>query len=128
MLHRSSHQDWMTYWLNLRLKEAKIPAPHLLRSVPRQNIHSILTAITDVSDLSHRVKGQNKRITFITHSKRSADPPTECLGCRSLGQYSSANAATCEDWLRDKRSSTASVQRNFTSIKAMVTFTILELA
>ena len=30
------------YWLNLRLKEAEIPAAHLLHSVPSQNIHSTL--------------------------------------------------------------------------------------
>ena len=49
------------------------------------------------------------------------------LGCCSLNQYSSAEAATFRDWLRDKGLSTASMQRNFTIIKAMVNFTIQEL-
>ncbi len=115
------------YWLNLRLKETEIPAAHLLRSVPSQNIHSTLPTITDALDLYHRVKGHNKRTTFFTHSKRSVDYLIKCLGCRSLDQYSSADAATFRDWLRNKGLSTASVQRNFTSIKAMVNFTILEL-
>ena len=115
------------YWLNLRLKEAEIPAAHLLRSVPSQNIHSTLPTITDALDLYHRVKGHNKRTTFFTHSKRSVDYLIKCLGCRSLDQYSSADAATFRDWLRNKGLSAASVQRNFTSIKAMVNFTILEL-
>ena len=115
------------YWLNLRLKEAEIPAAHLLRSIPSQNIHSTLPTITDALDLYHRVKGHNKRTNFFTHSKRSVDYLIKCLGCRSLDQYSSADAATFRDWLRNKGLSTASVQRNFTSIKAMVNFTILEL-
>ena len=78
-------------------------------------------------DLYHRIKGHIKRTTFFTHSKRSFDYLIKCLGCRSLDQYSSADAATFRDWLRNKGLSTGSVQRNFTSIKAMVNFTILEL-
>jgi hypothetical protein len=66
------------YWLNLRFKEAEIPAAHLLRSVPSQNIHSVLPTITDALDLYHRVKGQNKRTTFFTHSKRSVDYLIKC--------------------------------------------------
>ena len=115
------------YWLTLRLREVEIPAAHLLRSVPSQNIHSTLPTITDALDLYHRIKGENKSPTFFTHSKRTVDYLIQCLGCRSLDQYSSADAATFRDWLREKGLSTASVQRNFTSIKAMVNFTILEL-
>ena len=48
------------YWLNLRLKEAEIPAAHLLRSVSSQNIHSTLPTITDALDLYHRVKATTK--------------------------------------------------------------------
>ena len=44
-----------------------------------------------------------------------------------MDQYSSADAASFRDWLRDKGLSTGSIQRNFTSIKAMVSFTINEL-
>ena len=115
------------YWSTLRIKEADIPASHLLRSVPSQNIHSTLPTITDALDLYHRVKGHNKRTTFFTHSKRSVDYLIKCLGCRSLDQYSSADAATFRDWLRNRGLSVASVQRNFNSIKAMVNFAIQEL-
>ncbi len=115
------------YWSTLRIKEADIPASHLLRSVPSQNIHSTLPTITDALDLYHRVKGHNKRTTFFTHSKRSVDYLIKCLGCRSLDQYSSADAATFRDWLRNRGLSVASVQRNFNSLKAMINFAIQEL-
>ena len=95
------------YWSTLRIKEADIPASHLLRSVPSQNIHSTLPTITDALDLYHRVKGHNKRTTFFTHSKRSVDYLVKCLGCRSLDQYSSADAATFRDWLRNRGLSVA---------------------
>ena len=57
--------DW---WLNVRLKEAEIPAAHLLRNVPSQNIHSTLPTITDALDLYRRGKGHNRSTTFFTHS------------------------------------------------------------
>ena len=115
------------YWLSLRLKEIEIPAAHLLRHAPSQNPESVLPTIVDALELYHRVKGANKKKTFFTHSKRSVDYLIQSIGCRSLDQYSSADAASFRDWLRDKGLSTGSIQRNFTSIKAMVSFTINEL-
>ena len=58
MLHRSLQLD--DYWLNLRLKEAQIPAAHL-RSVPNQNIDSTLPTIKDALELYHRVKGEGQK-------------------------------------------------------------------
>ncbi len=110
------------YWLSLRLKEIEIPAAHLLRHVPSQNPGSVLPTIVDALKLYHRVKGENKKKTFFTLSKRSVDYLIQSIGCRSLDQYSSADAASFRDWLRDKGLSAGSIQRNFTSIKAMVSF------
>ena len=115
------------YWSTLRIKEADIPASHLLRSVPSQNIHSILPTINDALDLYHRVKGEGRSPAFFTHSKRSVDYVVQCLGCRSLDQYYSADGAAFRDWLRNRGLSVASVQRNFNSLKAMVNFAIQEL-
>ena len=98
-----------------------------MHGAPCVNTGFTRPTITDALDLYHRIKGENKSPTFFTHSKRTVDYLIQCLGCRSLDQYSSADAATFRDWLREKGLSTASVQRNFTSIKAMVNFTILEL-
>ena len=51
----------------------------------------------------------------------------ECLGCRSLDQYSSADAAFLRDWLRKRGLSTSSIQRNFSNVKALVNFCIKEV-
>ena len=59
------------YWLNLRLKEAQIPAAHLLRHAPSQNIDSTLPTIKDALELYQRVKGEGRVKTFFTHSNRS---------------------------------------------------------
>ncbi len=97
------------YWLSLRLKEIEIPAAHLLRHAPSQNPESVLPTIVDALELYHRVKGENKKKTFFTHSKRSVDYLIQSIGCRSLDQYSSADAASFRDWLRDKGLSTGSI-------------------
>ena len=115
------------YWLNLRFREMQIPAAHLLNSTPSQNLHSTLPTIEDARDLYLRVKGEHRHNTFFSHTKRSVAYLTQCLGCHSLDQYSSADASKLRDWLRKKGLSTASIQRNFASIKALVNFTILEL-
>jgi site-specific recombinase XerC len=115
------------YWLNLRLKEAEVPAAHLLKSVPSQNPNSVLPTIQDALELYLRVKGRNKRKTFFTHCNRSVNYVEQCLGCRSLDQYSSADAALFRDWLRKRGLSTSSIQRNFSNVKALVNFCIKEL-
>ena len=53
------------YWLNLRLKEAEVPAAHLLKVVSSQNLNSILPTIQDALELYLRVKGRNKRKPFM---------------------------------------------------------------
>ena len=90
------------YWLSLRLKKAEVPAAHLLKVVPSQNPNSVLPTIQDALELYLRVKRRNKRKTFFTHCNRSVHYVEECLGCRSLDQYSSADAASFRDWLRKR--------------------------
>ena len=91
------------YWSTFRIKEADIPASHLLQSVPIQNNLSILPTITYALDLYHRVKGKGRSPASFTHSKRYVDYVVQCLGCRSLDQYSSADATAFRDWLRNRR-------------------------
>ena len=114
------------YWLNLRLREVDIPAGHLLKCVPSQNPNSLLPTIEDALELYLSVKGEGRPKTFYSHSQRSVGYVIQCLGARSLDQYSSADAAEFRDWLRKRGLSTASIQRNFSNVKAVVNFCILE--
>ena len=75
------------YWINLRLREAEIPAAHLLRSIPRKNINSMLPTIDEALELYPRVKGEHKKNTFFTHSKRTIAYLKQFLGSRPLNQY-----------------------------------------
>ena len=115
------------YWLDLRLKAPQIPAAHLLRHAPSQNRDSTLPTIKDALALYQRAKGEERVKAFFTHSNRSVAYLEQCLGCRCLNQYFSADAAIFRDWLRNKGLSAASVQRDFTIIEALVNFSIQEL-
>ena len=115
------------YWFNLRLKEAQIPASHLLLQAPNKDRDLAMPTIAEALELYQRVKGEGRVKTFFTHSSRSIAYLEKCLGCRPLNQYTSADAGIFRDWLRNRELSNASVQRNFTIIKAVVNFTIQEL-
>jgi integrase len=115
------------YWFNLRLKEAQIPASHLLRQAPSKDRDLSIPTIVEALELYQRVKGGGRVKTFFTHSSRSIAYLEQCLGCRPLNQYTGADAGIFRDWLRNRELSNASVQRNFTIIKAVVNFTIQEL-
>ena len=114
------------YWLGLRLKQVDVPASHLLVSGATVNLESNLLTIEEALETYLAVKGRGKGELFFTHTTRSINYLKNCLGCRSLDQYTSADAAKLRDWLVSRGLGSASVQRNFSSIKAVVNFVILE--
>ena len=114
------------YWLGLRLKQIDIPAVHLLVGNPSENIHSKLPTVDDALATYLDIKGRGKSALFFSHTKRSIQYLKDCLGSRSLNQYSSADAAKLRDWFTRRGLSSASIQRNFSCIKAVFNFVILE--
>ena len=114
------------YWLGLRLKQVDVPASHLLISGATVNLESNLPTIDEALDTYLTVKGTGKSDLFFTHTRRSIKYLKESLGSRSLDQYTSADAAKLRDWLVSRGLASASVQRNFSCIKAVVNFVILE--
>ena len=114
------------YWLGLRLKQVDVPASHLLISGATVNLESNLPTIDEALDTYLTVKGTGKSDLFFTHTRRSIKYLKESLGIRSLDQYTSADAAKLRDWLVSRGLGSASVQRNFSCIKAVVNFVILE--
>jgi integrase len=114
------------YWLGLRLKQVDVPASHLLVSGAIVNLESNLLSIDEALEAYLSIKGSGKADLFFSHTRRSIKYLKDCLGCRSLDQYTSADAAKLRDWLVSRGLGSASVQRNFSSIKAVVNFVILE--
>ena len=114
------------YWLGLRLKQIDVPASHLLVSGATVNLESNLPTIDEALETYLRIKGRGKSDLFFSHTRRSIKYLTDCLGSRSLDQYTSADAAQLRDWFVLRGLAIASIKRNFGSIKAVVNFVILE--
>lgn len=115
------------YWLSLRLLNKEIPAAHLLIAQTGPNQTSELPNITDALDLYLSVKGKHRGKLFFSHTKRAINYLIESLGSRSLDQYSKSDAAKLRDWFFQRGLKASSVQRNFSCIKAVVSFAINEM-
>jgi len=115
------------YWLGLRLKEMNVPAAHLLTSQATTNLDSTLPTIDEAMETYLSIKGRSKGKYFFSHTKRAIGYLKECLGIRRLDQYTTADASKLRDWLLDRGLQMSSIQRNFASIKAVVSFAINEL-
>jgi integrase len=114
------------YWLGLRLKQIDVPASHLLVSGATVNLESELPKIDEALETYLDIKGRGKSKQFFNHARRSMKYLTDCLGVRSLDQYTSADAAKLRDFFVAKGLALASIRRNFGSIKAVINFIILE--
>ena len=114
------------YWLGLRLKQIDVPASHLLVSGATVYLESNLPTIDEALETYLNVKGRGKSDLFFSHTRRSIRYLTDCLGSRSLDQYTSADAAQLRDWFVSRGLAIASIKRNFGSIKAVVNFVVLE--
>jgi|GEM_PF-155712 integrase len=113
------------YWLGLRLTQFDIPAQHLLRSDPTKA--SDAPTLKEALDVYLKTKAEGRSDYFITTAHRNIDYVIKCLGCRSIDQYTSADAAKYRDWLVEKGLASSSVKRVFSSVKAIVNLAINEL-
>jgi len=111
------------YWLGLRLKSIEVPAAHLL--VADGNASSLPT-IEESLEVYFAVKGVGRPKLFFTTAQRYIGYLTECLGNRSIDQYTSKNATVLREWLINKGLSNSSLQRVFSGIKAVINFVTLE--
>ena len=111
------------YWLGLRLKSIEVPAAHLL--VADGNASSLPT-IEESLEVYFAVKGVGRPKLFFTTAQRYIGYLTECLGNRSIDQYTSKDATVLREWLIKKGLSNSSLQRVFSGIKAVINFVTLE--
>ena len=111
------------YWLGLRLKSIEIPAAHLL--VADGNASSLPT-IEESLEVYFGVKGVGRPKLFFTTAQRYIGYLIECLGNRSIDQYTSKDATVLREWLINKGLSNSSLQRVFSGIKAVINFVTLE--
>ena len=111
------------YWLGLRLKSIEVPAAHLLVV---DGSASSLPTIEESLEVYFAVKGVGRPKLFFTTAQRYIGYLIECLGNRSIDQYTSKDATVLREWLINKGLSNSSLQRVFSGIKAVINFVTLE--
>jgi len=111
------------YWLGLRLKSIEVPAAHLLVV---DGSASSLPTIEESLEVYFAVKGVGRSKLFFTTAQRYIGYLIECLGNRSIDQYTSKDATVLREWLIKKGLSNSSLQRVFSGIKAVINFVTLE--
>ena len=123
---RSIAQRLEDYWTSLRLANIDIPAFHLLRREPQKLSKSGYDSLSQALGLYLRLKGVNKDKTFKRGAERNIQSVIDVLGDRPLDEYSSSDAAMYRDYLLKKGLNTASVKRNFSTIRSIINLTIQE--
>ena len=123
---KSIAQRLEDYWMSLRLANIDIPAFHLLRREPQKLSKSGYDSLSQAKDLYLRLKGVNKDKTFRRGAERNIQSVIDVLGDRPLDEYSSSDAAMYRDYLLKKGLNTASVKRNFSTIRSIINLTIQE--
>jgi len=123
---RSIAQRLEDYWMSLRLANIDIPAFHLLRREPKDVSQNNCETLSEAKDLYLRLKGVNKDKTFRRGAERNIQTVIDVLGDRPLDEYSSSDAAMYRDYLLKRGLNTASVKRNFSTIRSIINLTIQE--
>ena len=100
------------YWLGLRLKTLDVPAAHLLITNGAVNDSELLT-IEEALEVYFKVIGIGRQKLFFTTAKLYIGYLIECLGNRSIDQYTSKDATVLREWLIKKGLSNSSLQRVF---------------
>ena len=123
---RSIAQRLEDYWTSLRLANIDIPAFHLLRRDPKDVSQNNCEILSQALGLYLRLKGVNKDKTFRRGAERNIQSVIDVLGDRPLDEYSSSDAAMYRDYLLKRGLNTASVKRNFSTIRSIINLTIQE--
>ena len=123
---RSIAQRLEDYWTSLRLANIDIPAFHLLRRDPKDVSQNNCETLSQALGLYLRLKGVNKDKTFRRGAERNIQSVIDVLGDRPLDEYSSSDAAMYRDYLLKRGLNTASVKRNFSTIRSIINLTIQE--
>jgi len=106
-----AHQ-YESQWMTLRLGTGTtIPAPVKALS-PSLNFHEAL-------ELYLRLKSKGKPLTFESSAVRNVNYLVDAVGDKDLTDYTSIDAGKFRDYLLNRRLSSSSVKRVFSSIKAI---------
>ncbi|MDB9715486.1 hypothetical protein OAA72_01920 [Amylibacter sp.] len=115
------------FWMQLRLSEIDVPASHLLvKGKPKKAFLSNAPKLSKSLVKYFELKGLNKTALFFTSAKRNIRYVTDHIGDNPIDAYTSANAASFRDSLSMRGLSASSINRVFSSVRAVVNLSIQE--
>lgn len=112
------------HWLSLRIVNMEMPGQNLLLAGFKG--HSSAPLMSECLEQYLKVKGHNRPKTFYQGARRNVGYLINNLGDKPLDQYSSTDGAELRDTLFESGLGTASLQRVFGSIRAIINFCITE--
>ena len=121
---KSVTQRLEDYWLGLRLQNMDIPAIQVVRTSDDANNATLY--LSEACELYLRLKGVGKDKVFTRTANRNTQYVTKLLGDRPISSYSSNEASQFRDWCIEKGMGMKTVNRVFSSIRAIVNLAIAE--
>ena len=114
-------------WLQMRISNMDVPAANLLiKGQPKETFTSCAPKLSDPLEKYCRLKGKGRSKQFFKAAHRNIVYVIQNLGDRLLDTYSSSEAAALRDWLTNKKLSTPSIKRIFSTIRAVMNLIIQE--
>ena len=110
-------------WLLLRIKHNQSPASQLLVEAEHK---SELPLTSEILERYLETKGHGKAELFFVHAKRNIGYVISALGDKSIDLYTKADAVEFRNWLIKRGLQSSSIQRIFSSVKAILNFAINE--
>ena len=110
-------------WLMLRIKHNQSPASQLLVDPEHK---SEMPLISEILECYLETKGCGKAKLFFVHAKRNVGYVISALGDKSIDLYSKKDAVEFRNWLIKRGLQSSSIQRVFSSVKAILNFAINE--
>ena len=110
-------------WLILRLKHNLTPASNLL--VKAQGT-SELPLLSEMLETYLTTKGRGKADLFFVNARRNIGYVLSAIGDQSIDLYSKTDAVRFRDWLVNKGLQSSSIHRVFSSVRAIINFSINE--
>jgi hypothetical protein len=110
-------------WFILRLKHNPTPASKLLIKPQGQ---SELPLMSEILEQYLATKGRGKAELFFVNAKRNVGYVLSSIGDQNIDLYSKTDAVRFRDWLIDKGLQSSSIHRVFSSVRAIINFSINE--
>ena len=110
-------------WLMLRIKHNQSPGSQLLVEAEHK---SELPLISEILERYLDTKGHGKAELFFVHAKRNIGYVISAIGDKSIDLYSKTDAVEFRNWLIKRGLQSSSIQRIFSSVKAILNFAINE--